>query len=260
MEYGNVGVVIPDQYSITPTLQYSKGAFMPDVTLTVDGASVTVPSGTTILKAAEKVGTRVPTICYHEHCTANGLCRICVVEVDGVKPLLPACLSRVSEGMQVTTSSARAERSRRTILELLDSAVDLSETPEIQKFIADYRADRSRFPEATKREMAVIDDNPMYVRDYSKCILCWRCVQVCAADAQFTYAINFKGRGFDTEIGTFFDKPMPETTCVFCGQCVGVCPTGALKPKREALLEQGFDMGEIMRATRSGKKRRRKSP
>ena len=233
---------------------------MPDITLTIDGQTVTVPAGTTILKAAEKLGRQVPTICYHEHCTANGLCRICVVEVDGVKPLLPACLSRVSEGMRVATRSARSERSRRTILELLDSAVDLSQAPEIQEFIADQRADRARFPDAARRESAVLDDNPMYIRDYSKCILCWRCVQVCAEDAQFTYAINFTGRGFDTGIGTFFDQPMPETTCVFCGQCVGVCPTGALKPKRESLLEQGFSLDEIMQTTRGGRKRRRKSP
>jgi len=233
---------------------------MADVTLTIDGISVTVPAGTTILKAAEKLGRPVPTICYHDHCTANGLCRICVVEVDGVKPLLPACLSPVSDGMKVSTSSARTERSRRTILEMLDSAVDLSEAPEIQKLIEDYRADRSRFVDGKRRNPAVLDDNPMYIRDYSKCILCWRCVQVCADDAQFTYAINFKRRGFDTSIGTFFDKPMPETTCVFCGQCVGVCPTGALKPKRETLLERGFDLNEIVQTTKGGKKRRRKSP
>jgi NADH dehydrogenase/NADH:ubiquinone oxidoreductase subunit G len=234
---------------------------MPDVTLTIDSDSVAVPAGTTILKAAEKLGRHIPTICYHDYCTANGLCRICVVEVDGVKPLVPACLSRVSEGMKVSTSSARAERSRRTILEMLTSAVDLSQAPEINKFIDDYHADRARFPEAERREVAVLDDNPMYIRDYSKCILCWRCVQVCADDAQFTYAINFKGRGFYTGIGTFFDKPMPETTCVFCGQCVGVCPTGALKSKRESLLEQGFSLDEILQTTRGGgKKRRRKSP
>lgn len=248
-----------------PILDYSthpifQRRFMPEVTLTIDGASVTVPAGTTILKAAEKLGRPVPTICYHEHCTANGLCRICVVEVDGVKPLLPACLSQVSDGMKVSTSSARTERSRRTILEMLDSAVDLSQAPEIQKVIEDYRADRSRFAAGKRRNPAVLDDNPMYIRDYSKCILCWRCVQVCADDAQFTYAINFKGRGFDTAIGTFFDKPMPETSCVFCGQCVGVCPTGALKPKREALLEQGLDTNEIIQATRGGNRRRRKSP
>ncbi|HXF76182.1 MAG TPA: 2Fe-2S iron-sulfur cluster-binding protein [Methylomirabilota bacterium] len=233
---------------------------MGDVTLTIDGVSVTVPAGTTLLKAAEKLGRQVPTVCYHDHCTANGLCRVCVVEVDGVKPLLPACLSRASEGMKVSTSSARAVRSRRTILELLASAVDLSEAPEIQKCIDDCGADAARFPDAQRRESPVLDDNPMYIRDYSKCILCWRCVQVCAEDAQFTYAIDFKGRGFDTAIGTFFDKPMPETTCVFCGQCVGVCPTGALKPKREALLEQGFALNEIMQATGSGNRRRRPSP
>jgi predicted molibdopterin-dependent oxidoreductase YjgC len=138
--------------------------------------------------------------------------------------------------------------------------VDLSQAPEIQKFLNDYRADPARFPEAERREHAVLDDNPMYIRDYSKCILCWRCVQVCAQDAQFTYAINFSGRGFETSIGTFYDKPMPETTCVFCGQCVGVCPTGALKPKREWLLEQGVSLDEIMQATKAGRKRRRKSP
>jgi len=234
---------------------------MADITLTIDGTAVTVPTGTTILKAAEKLGRQVPTICYHEHCTANGLCRICVVEVDGVRPLLPACLSQVSEGMKVSTTSPRAQRSRRTILEMLDSAVDLSEAAEIQKFIEEYRADRARFPGAKKREYEVHDDNPMYIRDYEKCILCWRCVQVCADDAQYTYAINFTGRGFDTAIGTFFGKPMPETSCVFCGQCVGVCPTGALKPKRESLLEQGVSLDEILHATRGGgKKRRRKSP
>jgi NADH dehydrogenase/NADH:ubiquinone oxidoreductase subunit G len=231
---------------------------MADITLTIDGESVTVPEGTTILKASEKAGRQVPTICYHDHCTANGLCRICVVEVAGVRPLLPACLSRVNEGMKVTTRSARAERSRRTILEMLASTVDLSEAPEIQQFIDDYSADRARFPEATRREPPVLDDNPMYLRDYAKCILCWRCVQVCAEDAQFTYAINFKGRGFDTGIGTFFDKPMPETTCVFCGQCVGVCPTGALKSKREALMEKGLSLDEIMQASRAGNRRRRK--
>jgi predicted molibdopterin-dependent oxidoreductase YjgC len=138
--------------------------------------------------------------------------------------------------------------------------VDLSEAPEIERLMRDCRANPARFPEAGRREFPLLDDNPMYIRDYSKCILCWRCVQVCAADAQFTYALNFSGRGFETSIGTFFDKPMPETTCVFCGQCVGVCPTGALVPKRESLLERGLSLDEIMEATRGGKGRRAKKP
>ena len=233
---------------------------MPNVTLTIDDQSVAVSTGTTILKAAQQLGRQIPTICYHEHCTANGLCRICVVEVNGVKPLVPACLTPAREGIKVSISTARVERSRRTILEMLASAVDLSQAPEIERLMRDTHADRMRFPDAGRREVPVLDDNPMYIRDYSKCILCWRCVQVCAADAQFTYAINFTGRGFATSIGTFFDKPMPETTCVFCGQCVGVCPTGALKPKRESLLEQGLSLDEIVQATRGGKKKRRKAP
>jgi predicted molibdopterin-dependent oxidoreductase YjgC len=107
-------------------------------------------------------------------------------------------------------------------------------------------ADPSAYPEAERREPPVLDDNPMYVRDYAKCILCWRCVQVCAEDAQYTLPSISAGAAYETQIGTFFDRPMMETTCVFCGQCVGVCPTGALKPKREWLLEQGHSPDEIM--------------
>jgi predicted molibdopterin-dependent oxidoreductase YjgC len=166
-------------------------------------------------------------------------------------------VAQVAEGMKVHTRSERVERSRRTILEMLGSAVDLSEAPDIQRMAGEYQADAARFGEGERREHPVFDDNPMYIRDYSKCILCWRCVQVCAEDAQYTFAINFEGRGFETRIGTFFDKPMPETTCVFCGQCVGVCPTGALKPKREWLFEQGKTPDEIMQVTRSERRRRK---
>jgi predicted molibdopterin-dependent oxidoreductase YjgC len=160
--------------------------------------------------------------------------------------------------MVVHTRSERVERSRRTILEMLSSAVDLSEAPGIQPMLTDYAADPRRFPQAERRDVPLLDDNPMYLRDYAKCVLCWRCVQVCADDAQYTYAINFSGRGFDTQIGTFFDKPLPETTCVFCGQCVGVCPTNALKPKREWLLEQGLSLEQIMASTRPARRRRGK--
>ena len=231
----------------------------PLVNLTIDGQALSVPAGTTILKAAESLGQSIPTICYHDYCTANALCRICVVEVEGARVLAPACVAEVSEGMAVHTHGERVTRSRRTILEMLDSAVDLSQAPEIQAFGRDYNAAPERFPQARRRESPVLDDNPMFVRDYSKCILCWRCVQVCATDAQFTFAINFEGRGYDTQIGTFFDRPLPETSCVFCGQCIGVCPTGALKPKREWLLESGKTPDEIMDLTRSARKKKKRS-
>ena len=215
------------------------------VTLAIDGQTVTVPEGTTLLKAAQQLGIEIPTICFHDHCTANALCRSCVVEVEGARTLVASCVAQATQGMNVQTRSEKVERSRRTILEMLNSAVDLSEAPEILSMLDDYGANQERFPGAERREVPLLDDNPMFIRDYSKCVLCWRCVQVCAEDAQYTYAINFDGRGFETQIGTFFDKPMPETSCVFCGQCVGVCPTGALKPKREFMLEQGIPPQEL---------------
>ena len=232
---------------------------MTEVNLTIDEQPVTVPPGTTILEAAETLGIDIPTICYHEACTANALCRLCVVEVEEARVLIPACVAEVSQGMRVHTRTERVERNRRTILEMLASTVDLSEAPEILEFLNDYAADPNRFPHAEKRESPILDDNPMFVRDYSQCVLCWRCVQVCADDAQYTYALNFEGRGFETQIATFFEKPLPETTCVFCGQCIGVCPTGALKPKREWLFEQGLTLDEIMRVTLVDRKGRRRA-
>ena len=226
------------------------------ITLTIDGQEVTAEQGRTLLDVTREIGEDVPTICFHEATTANALCRICVVEVEGQRVLQPACIVKAGAGMKVQTRSEKVVRSRRTILEMLASTMDLSEAAEVQNMMYDYGASTSRFPDAERRESDVIDDNPMYVRDYSKCLLCWRCVQVCAEDAQYTFAINFDGRGFETQIGTFFDKTIPETSCVLCGQCVAVCPTGALKPKREYLLEQGMSPQEIS-VLNTGRKKRK---
>jgi len=170
--------------------------------------------------------------------------------------LQPACIVEATKDMKVQTRSEKVIRARKTILEMLASTLDLSEAPEILTMMDEYGASHARFPDAERREAPVMDDNPMYIRDYSKCLLCWRCVQVCADDVQYTYALSFDGRGYETQIGTFFDKSIPETTCVLCGQCVGVCPTGALKPKREFLLEQGMSPQEIS-VLNTGRKRRK---
>lgn len=213
-----------------------------EVTVIIDQIPLRVTEETTILKAAELVGHTIPTICFHDHCTSNAVCRTCVVEVNGSRVLVASCVTRVREGMIIYTRSPRVELARRTIFEMLDSAVDLDGADEILEVINEYQADRQRFPDAEKRINPVLDDNPMFVRDYSKCVLCWRCVQVCADDAQYTYAINFADRGYETRISTYFNKPLPETSCVFCGQCVGVCPTDALLPKKEWLIEQGLPL------------------
>ena len=225
--------------------------------LKIDGIEVQVERGSTILEAAEAVGIEIPVLCYFAHTTSNGLCRLCVVEIDGVRGMQAACVALAQEGSEVHTDSDAVRRARKTILEMLAFSVDLSEAPELQELLNRYDAEPERFEGGKKRDLPLYDDNPVYVRDYSQCVMCWRCVQVCAEDAQYTYAINFSGRGFESTIGTFFDKPIPETTCVFCGQCVGVCPTGALKGKREFLFEQGVSPDEIFQVTRkNGKKQR----
>lgn len=220
------------------------------VRLTIDGQPIEAEAGTTILLAAAEAGIQIPVLCYAAHTTANGLCRLCVVEVEGMRGLQAACVTAVRAGAVVRTRSPNVERARRTILEMLASTVDLSESPELLEMIREYHADPERFAGGERLAPATVDDNPVYMRDYAKCVLCWRCVQVCAEDAQYTYALSFNGRGFHTSIGTFLNRPMPETTCVFCGQCVGTCPTGALKSKREFLLEQGVAPEEVFAQTR----------
>jgi predicted molibdopterin-dependent oxidoreductase YjgC len=226
------------------------------ITLTIDGQQVTVPEGTTILDAAKQIGIDIPVICYHEATTSNGLCRICVTDVNKGRLLQAACVAQCQADSAVETRSERVERSRKTILEMLNASVDLSEAPEIQGMMQEYQAAQDRFPDAKARQHELLDDNPFYVRDYSQCVLCWRCIQVCAEDAQYTFALTWGERGHDTEVATAFDIPMTESPCVFCGQCVGVCPTGALKPKIEFGMQQGLSQDEIRQMTRKPRRKR----
>jgi predicted molibdopterin-dependent oxidoreductase YjgC len=181
---------------------------------------------------------------------------MCVVNVNNGRLLQPACIAACTPDANVQTRDERVERSRRTILEMLNSAVDLAQAPAIQAMMTDYDADDNRFPDGERRDIPLKDDNPFYVRDYSQCVLCWRCVQVCAEDAQYTFALTLGERGFHTQVTTAFDIAIPDSPCVFCGQCVGVCPTGALKPKIEYGLEQGKSLDEIRQMTRKPKRKR----
>jgi NADH dehydrogenase/NADH:ubiquinone oxidoreductase subunit G len=228
------------------------------IQITIDGQEVEVERGATILQAAQAAGIEIPVLCYFEHTTSNGLCRLCVVETEGGRGMQASCVAEARDDSVVHTNTENVRRARRTILEMLAYSVDLSESPELLGMLREYGADPDRFQGGAKRELPLYDDNPMYIRDYSQCVLCWRCVQVCAEDAQYTFALNFSGRGFDTKIGTFFEKPIPETTCVFCGQCIGVCPTGAIKGKQEHLLEFGYSSQEIFEQTHRKRKQRSK--
>lgn len=228
------------------------------VSISIDDQEVEVPSGSTLLEALKLHGKDAPVICFHEATSPQGICRQCVVEVQGWRVLAPACVTHVSDGMVILSESERVQRARRTILEMLDSSVDLSETPELIKQMKTYDAKVDRFPLAEKRSYEVLDDNPFYVRDYAKCIMCWRCVQACGDDLQFTYALSLGGRGYQSTIATFFDAPMPETTCVFCGNCVAVCPSNALKGKTEFFLEQGLDYDQIRLEKKKARRNRGK--
>ena len=208
------------------------------VTLTIDDQTVTVEKGTTILAAAATLGLTIPTICYHPALTPPAVCRLCTVEVEGQRVLQPACVVPVADDMVVRTESERVQSARRVILELLDSTVDLRDAPEIKPLLEEYGANSDRFAGGAARQFDVFVDNPFYIRDYSQCVMCWRCIQVCADDVQYTYALTWGKRGIHSHVATFFDEDMPDTTCVFCGNCVGVCPTGALKGLVEWRTEQ----------------------
>ena len=228
------------------------------VDITIDGKTVAVREGSTLLEAASSIGIDTPTLCYLENLTPVNVCRICVVEVEGSRALVPACSRKVEAGMVVKTDSERVRLSRRLVLELLASSVDVSTAPQFQGYMKRYDAKPARFgPESTvaaagERDAArpghhhtpdgaaaetvaqpVKIDNDLYVRDYGKCILCYKCVEACGLDAQNTYAIAVAGRGFSAHIATEYNVPLPDSACVYCGNCIGVCPTGALMFKSE---------------------------
>ncbi len=204
------------------------------VEFTVDGRTVRVPEGSTILDACTATGTDIPTLCYGDTLEPANACRVCMVEVEGSRTLVPSCSRKAEPGMVVHTGSERTRTSRKVVLELLASATDLSTTPGVAEWLAETGADPDRFgPDAATVAQPAIVDNELYVRDYGKCILCYKCVGACGEQWQNSFAITVAGRGFDARISTEFSNPLPESACVYCGNCVEVCPTGALSFKRE---------------------------
>lgn len=225
------------------------------VTLTIDGQKTVVPEGSTLLQACQRLDIDVPTFCWAENLTPVNVCRICVVEVEGARVLAPACSRQCEEGMVVKTNSPRVKLSRKLVLELLGSSVDMSQAPDFAPLAEEYGAQPERFgprqksgsgelaapghhaiadgAQASSMAQPVKVDNPLFVRDYERCMLCYKCVEACGTDAQNTFAIAVAGRGFDARIATEHEVTLPDSACVFCGNCVGVCPTGALKFKAE---------------------------
>jgi len=204
------------------------------VAIEIDGRAVTAPAGSTILDACRAAGVDTPTLCFLENLTPVNVCRVCVVELTGARTLVPACSRKVEPGMKIATDSERVRLSRRLVLELLASSVDLTTAPGVAAMMDRYGARADRFGAAAETVAQPTKvDNALYVRDYGKCILCYKCVEACGTDAQNTFAIAVAGRGFDAHISTERDVPLPDSACVYCGNCIGVCPTGALMFKSE---------------------------
>jgi predicted molibdopterin-dependent oxidoreductase YjgC len=203
------------------------------VELTVDGEPCRVPEGSTVLTACVEAGHAIPTLCYGDTLTPKNACRVCVVEIDGSRPLVPSCSRAVEAGMVVRTDTERTRHSRRMVLEFLASSCDLSIAPGVAEWIEEYGAQPDRYGERAMVDQPVKVDNDLYVRDYAKCILCYKCVDACGEQWQNTFAIGVAGRGFDARISTEWDAALTESACVYCGNCIAVCPTGALIPTSE---------------------------
>jgi predicted molibdopterin-dependent oxidoreductase YjgC len=216
----------------------------PSVSVTIDGRTIEAAAGSTLLDACRDAGIEVPTLCFLDTLTPVNACRVCVVELEGARVLAPACSRRVEAGMVIRTRSPRVDLSRKLVLELLASSVDLSTAPGLEPMMREYGADPERFgragsgaPVASVAQPAKVD-NALYMRDYSKCVLCYKCVEACGTDAQHTFAIAVAGRGFEAHISTEFDVTLPESACVYCGNCIAVCPTGALMATHEYELRK----------------------
>jgi NADP-reducing hydrogenase subunit HndD len=225
----------------------------------LNGNQVKFRPGMTILEAAEEFGVIIPTLCHLKGTTPTGACRICIVEVEGARNLLPSCSTPVSSGMKVLTESQKVVAARKTILELMLSsgnhncaAVSPANWTEfqchvhqedhtselcpvwgdckLQDLAFQYQVNSNRF-EPNKTKYPVETVSPMIVRDFSRCILCGRCVQACN-EVQVNRAINFGYRGADSKIVAAGDHPLMSSDCVFCGECIQVCPVGALVEKK----------------------------
>ena len=209
---------------------------MSNVSLTIDGKKVEVPPGTTILEAAKSANLRIPTLCYLPEVQAIGACRVCLVEIEGNKNLQASCVFPATDGLVVHTHSKKVQEARKFTVELLLSAhpqecltCTRNLKCELQRLAEEMGIREVRF-QGEKPKPRIDDSTPSIRRDASKCILCRRCVTVCQ-EIQQVGALSAQERGFDTYIGPAFGDELSEAACALCGQCINVCPVGALTEK-----------------------------
>ncbi len=208
------------------------------IKLKIDGVDVQVEKGTSILDAAKKINIKIPTLCFHEDLCIAGNCRVCVVEVEGAKNLIPSCATPATEGMEVHTMTPTVRRARKDIIALLVSEHDTQCTTcyrstncELQDLSSEYNIDNADYMSVLKPNLEIDKSSWSVERDDTKCIRCQRCVRACA-ELQHVNALSVIHRGKDMKISTYMELPMNEVVCVNCGQCITHCPTGALTERR----------------------------
>lgn len=213
--------------------------------ITLDGELVSYTEGETLYEIATRLERSIPTLCYDPRLEAFGSCRLCMVEVEGARNPVASCTTKANPGMVVRTATDALEKHRKVLLEMVASenpGVDVDPlrgyaSQELSHLVRTYGADSGRFKGRQSGTSFFEDDNPFILRDYDRCISCYRCVRVCA-EQEGDYAINIRNRGFHTQITTEFSGTLKESSCTFCGQCVQTCPTGALADKK-ALRAEG---------------------
>ena len=210
---------------------------MDTITLKIDGVEVTVPKGYTVLQAAHEAAIKIPTLCFLKEINEIGACRMCLVEVKGSPKLAAACVFPAADGMEVYTNTPRIIENRKKTLELILSnhrkeclSCVRSGKCELQQLCQEYGIEDENYYAGANPVFEIDDSAAHMVRDNSKCILCRRCVAACTV-SQGIGCIGPNNRGFDTNIGSVFDLPLAETSCIHCGQCIAVCPTGAIYEK-----------------------------
>ena len=224
------------QPDLEPNRIMAPGSIGANITVTIDGIETKVPLGTTILEAAKTIGVRIPTLCYHPDLEIAGICRICVVEVEGQKTLQAACAYPITDPIKINTYSRAVRLARRHVLDLLLSehcgdcySCKKNGNCELQSLAEEYGVDNFRFGHI-EVPMPVDDSSYSVVRDMNKCIRCRRCVRTCI-DLQEVGVLEAVNRSNRVSIETFLDKPLGNVVCINCGQCINRCPTGALYAK-----------------------------
>ncbi len=208
-------------------------------TVTLDGMEVTFEPGQTIYEIASRHSKNIPTLCYDPRLEPLGSCRLCIVEVEGIRNPVASCTTRAQPGMAIKTTTTAVEHHRRVLLEMVVSENPTVEveslrgyaSQELAQLVKRYSVTNGRFEGATSGTSNRNDDNPFILRDYDQCISCYRCVRVCA-EQEGDHAINIMNRGFHTQIATEFNGKLKDSACTFCGQCVQTCPTGALADRK----------------------------